>query len=281
MQRYLGVDVHGASCTFSVLSEAGREVGRQVVETNGQALVGYLRQLSGTLHPCVEEGEWSQWLYEILSPHVTELVVVWPERRGPAKSDALDARHLAERLRSGRLGRVVYKAPRRFLRLRELARVYGLLSRDVARSKNRLKSLVRRRGIDCAGEGIYKAGQRERWLGKLPAELRSVGELVGVELDCLEELKGEAEEAMVRESRRYPTSRLLATLPGLGPIRVAQLLPIVITPHRFRTKRQFWSYCGFGIVTRSSSGWVQVDGRWVRARQPMTRGLYRNFNRTL
>jgi transposase len=86
---------------------------------------------------------------------------------------------------------------------------------------------------------------------------------------------------MVRESRRYPTSRLLATLPGLGPIRVAQLLPIVITPHRFRTKRQFWSYCGFGIVTRSSSDWVQVDGRWVRARQPMTRGLNRNFNRTL
>ncbi len=26
-----------------------------------------------------------------------------------------------------------------------------------------------------------------------------------------------------------------------------------MTPHRFRTKRQFWSYCGLGIVTRSSS----------------------------
>ena len=64
MQRYLGVDVHGESCTFSVLSEAGREVQRQVVETNGQALVGYLRQLPGTLHLCLEEGEWSQWLYE-------------------------------------------------------------------------------------------------------------------------------------------------------------------------------------------------------------------------
>ena len=82
----------------------------------------------------------------------------------------MDARRLAERPQTGRLGRVVYKAPRRYLRLRELARVYGLLSRDVARSKNRLKSLVRRRGIDCSGEGIYKPGQREDWLGKLPAE---------------------------------------------------------------------------------------------------------------
>ena len=100
MQRYLGVNVHGESCTFSVLSASGREVQRQVVETNGQALVGYLRQLPGTLHLCLEEGEWSQWLYEILSPHVAEMVVVWPERRGPAKSDALDARRLAERLQT-------------------------------------------------------------------------------------------------------------------------------------------------------------------------------------
>ena len=53
MQRYLGVDVHGESCTFSVLSASGREVQRQVVETNGQALVGYLRQLPGTLHLCL------------------------------------------------------------------------------------------------------------------------------------------------------------------------------------------------------------------------------------
>jgi len=56
MERYLGVDVHGESCTFSVLSASGREVQRQVVETNGQALVGYLRQLSGTLHLCLDEG---------------------------------------------------------------------------------------------------------------------------------------------------------------------------------------------------------------------------------
>ena len=33
---------------------------------------------------------------------------------------------------------------------------------------------------------------------------------------------------------------VLGTCPGLGPIRVAELLPIVVTPHRFRTSRQFW-----------------------------------------
>jgi hypothetical protein len=47
MERYLGLDVHAESCTFSVLSESGKEIRRDVVETNGKALVGFLKQLPG------------------------------------------------------------------------------------------------------------------------------------------------------------------------------------------------------------------------------------------
>jgi transposase len=86
---------------------------------------------------------------------------------------------------------------------------------------------------------------------------------------------------MVEECHRHRISRILDTVPGLGPVRVAQLLPIVVTPHRFRTKRQFWAYCGFGVVTRSSADWVRLNGEWVRARVAQTRGLNFNFNRTL
>lgn len=62
--------MHAASVTFSVLDASGKQIRRDVVETHGKALVGYLQQLPGNLHLCLEEGEWSQWLYEILSPHV-------------------------------------------------------------------------------------------------------------------------------------------------------------------------------------------------------------------
>ncbi len=237
MQRYRGLDVHSESCTVSVLGEAGKEVRRDVVETNGQALVGLLEQIPGTLHLCVEEGEWSQWLYEILSPHVAKMVVVWAESKRGAKSDAIDARGLAERLRTGRLGRVVYKAAREYGRLRELARVYGLLTRAVARTKNRIKSLFRRRGVPCSGAAIYHAEVREKRLAAPPPAMRQAVELLGFELECLEELKAEAEAAMLEEAGRYRIARLLETAPGMGPIRVAQMLPIVVTPHRFRTKR--------------------------------------------
>ena len=45
MQRYLGIDVHSKSSTVCVLSAAGKKVRQDVVETNGQALVRYLREL--------------------------------------------------------------------------------------------------------------------------------------------------------------------------------------------------------------------------------------------
>ncbi|MBU2693444.1 MAG: hypothetical protein KJ970_21205, partial [Candidatus Eisenbacteria bacterium] len=51
--------------------------------------------------------------------------------------------------------------------------------------------------------------------------------------------------------------------------------------HRFRTKRMFWSYCGFGVVVRSSSDWIRRDDQWVRGKLDHTRGLNREFNHML
>jgi hypothetical protein len=70
----------------------------------------------------VEEGLQSAWLYETLSPHVDEIVVAGiAQSRGP-KSDKRDAYGLAEKLRVGNLDKYVFKAPRRFTRLREFSR---------------------------------------------------------------------------------------------------------------------------------------------------------------
>jgi len=281
MERYLGADVHAASVTFCVLDASGKQLRRDVVETNGKALVGYLQQIPGTLHLCIEEGEWSQWLYEILSPHLAELVVYRGEWKPGQKSDAIDAHGLAEKLRTGRIDRPVYKDGRLFTALRDRARTYTMVTRDVARVKSRLKSFFRSRGLPCTGEAVFRAEERAKRARALPVATQEVVELLGRELVQLAALKAEAEAGMLRESHRHRITHILETAPGLGPIRVAQMLPIVVTPHRFRTKRQFWAYCGFGIVMRSSSDWVKDQGHWVRARVAQTRGLNFNHNRML
>lgn len=281
MDRYVGMDVHAASCMVAVRDAKGKPLRQEEVATNGRALLEYFGSLPGTVHLCLEESEYAPWLWEILSPQVAEMVVVRGERKPGSRSDVIDAQELAERLRTGRIQSPVFKAPRQYARLRELARVYGLITQDLARSKNRLKSSFRRRGVDCQGTRVYAAAGRAQRIRQVLTALREPVAMLGDHLDHLVELKEQAEAAMVEESHRHAVSRILETVPGLGPVRVAQLLPIVVTPHRFRTKRQFWAYCGFGVVTRSSADWVRIGSQWVRARVAQTRGLNLNYNRTL
>ena len=281
MQRYLGIDVHRDSSTICVLDAAGKQVRQGVVETHGEALVSWIRGLAGTLHVCIEETPWSEWIYELLSPHVARVVVYQSQWKPGAKSDAIDAHGLAEKLRTGRIGSPVFKAPGQFAKLRESARVYQMLAGDVVRAQLRLKSLYRRRGVACRGEQVYAPQLRREWVAKLPVAMRPAAELLGAELDRLCELKAQAEKAMIEECSRHRIAALLDTVPGLGPVRVALLMAIVVTPHRFRTKRQFWAYCGFGVVTRSSADWAWVDGRWARAQVVKTRGLNRNHHPAL
>jgi hypothetical protein len=96
------------------------------------------------------------------------------------------------------------------------------------------------------------------------------------ELDALEEVRSDAEKALVQEARKFPITKLLATCPGLGAIRAAQLVPIVVSPHRFRTKRQFWSYCGLGIVMRSTSDWLP-DPPGTSTSVPVSFGKAKSF----
>ena len=70
MDRYIGLDVHMQSCTMAVMGASGRQVREEVVATNGRDLVEAIRKVEGHRHLCVEEGTQSEWLYELLEPHV-------------------------------------------------------------------------------------------------------------------------------------------------------------------------------------------------------------------
>jgi hypothetical protein len=45
---------------------------------------------------------------------------------------------------------------------------------------------------------------------------------------------------------------LLRQIPCIGPIRAAQLIALMQTPHRFRTKSQLWTYSGLGLAAKLS-----------------------------
>src|SRR5579884_1664549 len=122
MQRFIGLDVHGQSCTLVVMGPSGRRLGEHVVETNAGALIEKMRSIAGDKHVCMEEGTQSEWLCEVLERHTTQLVVTQPMRRAGSKSDAIDAWALADLLRRDAVERTVFKSPRKLMGLRQAAR---------------------------------------------------------------------------------------------------------------------------------------------------------------
>jgi transposase len=282
MDRYIGMDVHSASCTVGVLSAKGKRLSSTVLETNGKALVAFLRTIPGTRHLIIEEGTQAAWLYEILSPHVHEMVVISVPKSKGQKNDKLDAFGLAEKLRTGSIERRVFKGLGEFSTLSSMGKAYRTVMIDSVRVMNRLKGVFRSRGISTAGRRVFGQNTKEEWVKKLPSKIQPLASTYYTQLDVLLPVRRQALKDLLKEARKHHLFHILKTIPGLGPIRVAEMLPIVVTPYRFPSKANFWTYCGLGVVMRSSSDWVRAaDGSWLRTNKEQTRGLNLNHNRTL
>ncbi len=94
--------------------------------------------LRGDLHVTFEEGTSAAWLYDLLKPHVTELMVCDPRKnasmREDSQNDKIDARRLAE-----------------------LLRIVSHVRRDRRDGDDRW-------AIPCNGKEVYAACHRAEWL---------------------------------------------------------------------------------------------------------------------
>lgn len=282
---YVGLDVHKASICIVVLNADGKLVMESVVETSALTILDFIKGLRGQVEVTFEEGTHAAWLYDVLKRTKARVIVCNPRKNrllsDGNKSDKVDARKLAQLLRAGLLS-PVYHGEHGVRDLKELVRSYEYLVEDSTRVMNRIKALYRSRAIACAGTDVYKPRQREIWLEKLPeAGVQARAARLYSELDHLTGLRREARQAMLIESRRHAASKVLRQVPTLGTVRTAQLIAAVATPHRFRSKRQFWSYCGLAVRTRSSADHHFVGGDVRRTGKTTTRGLTPDHNRTL
>jgi transposase len=194
----------------------------------------------------------------------------------------VDARKLAELLRAGLL-RPVYHGENGLRTLRELARSYQTISKDLTRVMNRVKALYRGWSIPCAGTQVYAPRYREQWLEKIgQAGVRRRAELFYQHLDGLQVLRREVRREFLAESRKHQAAKLLRQIPCIGPIRAGLLIALMQTPHRFRSKRQLWTYSGLGIETHDSAQYRYVGGQLQRSKKPeQLRGLNQNHNHAM
>jgi transposase len=285
-RKYVGLDVHKASITAAVRDDRGKLISTSVFQTSAEAVRDFLGGLSGQIHLTFEEGTHAAWLFELCSPLVARLVVCNPrehhQRRGKSKTDRIDAENLSLWLFDGRLTSV-YHHQHDTARLKQLVRSYDALVRDQTRIKNRIKAIYRSRAIACSGTAVYERRQREAWLERLPddGQRRRADRLLR-QLEALRPLVIEAKAEVRREVRGHSAYAVLMSLPGFGPLRVAQTIAAIITPQRFRRDRQLWSYAGLSVVTHTSGEYEIKDGALERRhRHAATRGLTRSCNHQL
>jgi transposase len=74
-----------------------------ILETKAATILQVLGGLHGSLLVTFEEGTSAAWLYDLLKPHVANVLVCDPRKnallKDGSKSDRIDARKLAELLR--------------------------------------------------------------------------------------------------------------------------------------------------------------------------------------
>lgn len=282
-QRYIGIDAHSSTCTIVVMGPSGKRLNERIVETDRTALVEAVRGVAGERYICFEEGTLSEWLFEILEPLAKDIDVVQPPKRvRGSKNDSSDAWALAEamRVQSKQVVRV-FKEPRKYSMLRKAARTYEVTGRDLVRVKNRIHACYRARGMTGLGDAIYDPERRQAYSGQLPPGQQRQVEHYCCELDGLMMAHDKARSWLEQEAEKQPIVELLKTAPGIGTVRASLIVATILSPERFRTSRQLWSYCGLGIVMHSSSDWSRHDDGLRRKAVSQTRGLNRNRNALL
>jgi transposase len=284
--KYIGMDVHTATISAAVRDSSGNLVMEATLETKSETILEFVHGLRGSLRVSFEEGTFASWLHDLLKPHVTEVLVCDPRKnallRVGNKNDREDARKLSELLFLNKL-HAVYHGETGIRTLKELARSYLTLTRDLTRVMNRLKAIYRGWGIACAGQQVYAPGFRAEWLAKITeAGVRRRAEIYYQQFDILVALRQEVRRELLAESRKHPAMSLLRQIPSIGPIRAALLIALMQTPHRFRTKRQLWAYCGLALRTYDSGEYRFVGGQLKRSKKAVTiRGLNKNHNHDL
>jgi transposase len=271
---FVGVDVHKASFSVTVMDEGCRIMGKTKMAANSQALIKYLsRFMPSAMKVCYEAGGFGYGLYDDLGAAGLDACVIAPsmvyKKLGErVKTDKRDSAELARQLCRGMLTRVdVPEVPRRAHR--QILRLYDQVKKERQRVMVRIKAFLRFHGVRTP------AGLAETWSKKYICWLKSV-ELVHDHQGCLayarDEYVSEYEFLCARErsirSKLLGLAKLaayqrrtevLCSRKGMGKLTALRLLLETGKFARFRNSRKFTSYLGL-TPSESSSGDKQRRG---------------------
>jgi transposase len=269
---YVGIDQHRKQLTVNVREESGNVILRRQVSTEWKKVRAFFDEVRDLAkahdgYMCVVEiCGFNDWLLKLLPEHgCRETVVVQPGEQSAHKTDRRDASGLSETLWINR-ERISQGLPVRGLRRiqlpdaasqgdRRLTSQRHDLGRELTRSINRLKAVLRRHNLEqeCPTKGIQTKRARI-WLNDLslsPVERAELNHQLARQ-DLLRKQLNELQIAIFKRFESNPTAQLIATMPGAAAYSALGLACRIGDIRRFKHPRSLANYWGLTPGSRNS-----------------------------
>jgi transposase len=284
---YVGIDVHQKDWQAATVHE-DLCLGNHRMPADSKKLIGHLQsRYPGASLKCVyESSAWGFNLQRQLSAANIDCIVVnaadvsTNDKERKRKTDKVDALKLARKHASHEL-KAIYIPNEDAQKERNVIRYRKSVVGDLNRSKNRLKSLLKYQGIDIP-EKFGKACWSNKFMSWIEEEAKKDFLLQDVLLLMLEQIRHLRQlklriEKKLREmmnSEKYNSqSKLLVSVPGVGPIISALFLLEIGDIRRFPSFDQLNDFVGFCPDTDSSGDTQRDTGITTRRHKQLRTAL--------
>jgi transposase len=245
------LDVHRGKTQFTVSLETGEVVAERVVKTKASVLKREVANVPGPKRVVLENGGWAAWIYDAVKDVADEVIVCDPTRNkliseAEDSDDRRDAKRLGVLSRAGAL-HAIYVPPEPYRTLRSLVQHEGNLTKEITRSKLRLKAFCRREAVEYHGKSIYGKRGRDLVFKAFPERSRfQLGSLYRI-LDAMRSERVLVRRELQRYSLGLPVIARLQTIPGIGAITARKLVAWIVDPGRFKNLNALSAYAGLGL----------------------------------
>src|SRR5947209_7110458 len=256
--RWVGIDLHRRRSFVTAISEEGELSLQRRIVNDREAFLELLGDPEGT-HVALEATYGWEWLADLLEDAGFELHLAHPLRTraiaaARVKTDAVDARTLAQLLRAGLLPEA-YIAPRELRDVRELLRHRVTLVTMRSAIKNRVHAILARHGVTHQHADLFgKAGRQflaEVVLREAPRQ--RIDSLLALLENFDREIDTAAKE-IDRQAKADQRVQLLCQIRGVGRYTAMLIIAEIGDVRRFPTARHLCAWAGLTPTVRSSDG---------------------------
>ena len=256
---YVGIDVHLKSWNVSLY------YGSQYLRSFHQSphpdiLVSFLqREFPGANYSCAYEAGFSgYWIKRAFDRQGVSCIVVNPadipqtDKGNKSKTDRDDSKRIGSSLQAGMLC-PIYIPSQETEADRQLVRTNEKLTRDLTRSKNRIKGMLYQVGIEIPerfGSGNW-SNIFINWLKDLPISFGTLRTALNHQIKMMENIRVEKNLVLkdIRKlavSEKYaPIASRLKTVPGVGTITAITLITEIEDMNRFKSFEKLNAFVGF------------------------------------